>query len=54
MEQLTYCEDCGELICECNQDILFLLADDESEDFKFEYAFESLTEKVSAFKRNNP
>ena len=48
-----FCADCGELIrdcmCEASQEI-----DEDDGDFKFEYAFESITDSKSFFKPNQP
>lgn len=46
------CEDCGELLNECVCDF----EEDETltKNFKFEHAFESITENNSQFRKINP
>lgn len=37
-----YCEDCGELVCSC---FVVEQEKEEKKPFRFEYAFESITEQ---------
>lgn len=46
-------EECNELIELDSNDETIPVEDDESPEFHFEYAFESLTEGHSAYKRRN-
>lgn len=49
-----YCLDCGEVtekcVCELHEDSQEV----DTSDWKFEYAFESITDKNGLFKRNMP
>lgn len=47
-----YCPDCGEKENMCSCYFYFEGGEDSNPDFKFEYAFESITQKSSIFKRN--
>lgn len=46
------CEDCGELLDDCSCD--FEEEEDLVKNFKFEHAFESITENNSQFRKINP
>jgi hypothetical protein len=47
------CQDCGELLDDCYCDLIELVEED-NKDFKFEYAFESLSENNSQFRKVYP
>lgn len=49
----SYCQDCGEHTDECVCQPEDIQEVDESE-YKFEYAFESITESNSSFRRIKP
>lgn len=47
------CQDCGELLEDCYCDLIELVEED-NKDFKFEYAFESISENNSQFRKVYP
>ena len=47
-----YCADCGEKLDHCNCEEM--CQDNDTKDWQFEYAFESLTEPTSAYKNILP
>lgn len=52
-DHYEFCQDCGEEYPECRCE-LYDCQNNDDDEFKFEYAFESITQRNSSFKKNTP
>lgn len=50
---IDMCQDCGELDEDCLCGLIEMI-EEENKDFKFEYAFESISENNSQFRKVYP